>query len=70
MFEDMDTDSNDLGFPVEWTEAVIYGLAVRLAPEYGLSINERQQLKMEAKEFKDVALSFGTEEGSLFLQPG
>jgi hypothetical protein len=70
MFEDMDSDSNDLAFPAEWTEAVIYGLAVRLAPEYGLSINERQQLKMEAKEFKDAALSFGTEEGSLFFQPG
>lgn len=70
MFEDMDSDSNDLSFPPEWTEAIIYGLAVRLAPEYGLSINERQQLKMEAKEIKDVALGFGTEEGSLFIQPG
>ena len=70
MFEDMDSDSNDLSLPPEWTEAVIYGLAVRLAPEYGLSINERQQLKMEAKEAKDLALSFGTEEGSLYIQPG
>jgi hypothetical protein len=66
----MDSDSNDLSLPPEWTEAVIYGLAVRLAPEYGLSINERQQLKMEAKEFKDTALGFGTEEGSLYIQPG
>lgn len=70
MYEDMDSDSNNLGFPSEWVEAVIYGLAVRLAPEYSLSINERQQLKMEAKEIKDTALGFGTEEGSLFIQPG
>lgn len=70
MFEDMDSDSNDLSFPPEWTKAVTYQLAVDLAPEYGLSINERQQLKMEAKEFKEEALSFGTEEGSLFIQPG
>ena len=70
MFEDMDSQTNDLAFPSEWVEAVIYGLAVRLAPEYGLSINERQQLKMDAKEFKDVALGFGTEEGSLYIQPG
>lgn len=70
MYEDMDTQSDDLGFPSEWSKAVIYQLAVDLAPEYGLSINERQLLKAEAKEAKDDALSFGTEEGSLFLQPG
>jgi hypothetical protein len=70
MFEDMDSDSNDLAFPPEWTKAVTYQLAVDLAPEYGLSINERQQLKMEAKEIKEEALSFGTEEGSFFIQPG
>ena len=69
MFEDMDSDANELAFPAEWIEAVTYGLAVRLAPEYGLSINERQQLKIEAKEIKDLALGFGTEEGSLFIQP-
>lgn len=70
MYEDMDSDSNDLGMPPEWTEAIIYALAVRLASEYGLSINERQQLKMEAKELKDTALGFGTEEGSFYIQPG
>ena len=69
-YEDMDSDSNDLSFPPEWAEAIIYELAVRLSSEYGLSINERQQLKMEAKEIRDRALSFGTEEGSLFIQPG
>lgn len=70
MFEDMDSDSNDLAFPAEWAKAVTYQLAVDLAPEYGLSINERQQLKLEAKEIKEEALSYGTEEGSLFIQPG
>jgi hypothetical protein len=70
MYDDMDSDSNTLALPPEWTEAVIYGLAVRLAPEYGLSINERQQLKLEAREFKEIALGFGTEEGSLYIQPG
>lgn len=70
MFEDMDSQSDDLGFPAEYTQAIIYALAVSIAPEYGLSINERQQLKMEAKEHRDIALGFGTEEGSLYLQPG
>lgn len=70
MFEDMDSNTDDLAFPAEWVDAVIYQLAVRIAPEYGLSINERQQLKMEAKEILNEALGFGTEEGSLFIQPG
>jgi hypothetical protein len=70
MFSDMDATGDELDFPPEWTESIIYSLAVRLAPEYGLSINERQQLKMEAKEIREQALSFGTEEGSIFLQPG
>jgi len=68
-FEDMNSASNDFDFPPYWTEALIYGLAWRLAPEYGIPINDRNQMASEAKYFHEQALSFGTEEGSLFLQP-
>lgn len=68
-FQDFDTSSDEPDFPVEWHEALIYNLAVRLAPEYGLALNDRVTLKQEAKEFLDDALSFGTEEGSLYIFP-
>jgi len=68
-FQDFNASTNDLDFPPYWTEAVIYGLAWRLAPEYGLPPQDRADIKNEALYFKNEALSFGTEEGSLFMQP-
>jgi hypothetical protein len=68
-FEDMTNATDDLDFPSEWTDAVIYLLAVSLAPEYGVPLQDRQLLKKEADELHATALMFGTEEGSLFFQP-
>jgi len=68
-FQDFDNSTDEPDFPVEWHEALIYNLAARLAPEYGLAVNERAAIRQEAKEFLEEALSFGTEEGSLFLMP-
>jgi hypothetical protein len=68
-FQDFDSSSDEPDFPVEWHEALIYQLALRLAPEYGLSLNERMVLKKEADSILEAALSFGTEEGSLFIVP-
>lgn len=56
-------------FPPYWTDALIYGLAVRLAPEYGLPLQDRQTLKSEAKEYLDMAKDYGDEDGSLLVQP-
>lgn len=68
-FEDMTSASDDFDFPPYWTEALIFGLARRLAPEYGIPIQDRQELKQEAEFFHQSALSFGTEEGSIYFQP-
>jgi hypothetical protein len=68
-FEDMNASTDDLDFPSFWTEAMIYGLANRLAPEYGLPIQDRQLLTQEATLHHQNALSFGTEEGSIYFQP-
>lgn len=68
-FEDMVGGTDNLDFPQFWQEAVIYGLAVRLSPEFGVPIQDRAMLKAEAKEYLDEALSFGTEEGSMYIQP-
>lgn len=67
-FEDMDSVSNTFDFPQEWYDALKFGLADRLAPEYGLSLQERQDIANRAKTYKTEALSFGLEEGSLYFQ--
>lgn len=61
------TDTMD--FPEEWYNAVVYELAVRLAPEWGVPLNDRGLLMKEAKMFLDRVLDFGTEDGSIFFYP-
>lgn len=68
-FEDMVISTDDFDFPSYWTEAIIYGLASRLAPEYGIPLQDRAALRQEAEFYHNQALSYGTEEGSMFLQP-
>lgn len=67
-YQDFDTATDTPDFPQEWYEAVKYGLAVRLAGEYNIDIETRRMLQQEAAVFKQEALSFGTEENSLYFQ--
>lgn len=68
-FEDFDASTDNPDFPQEWYEALKYGLASRLAGEYGISMDDRRQLMQEALLIKNEALGFGTEEGSFFFSP-
>ena len=68
-FEDFDSSTDTPDFPQEWYEAIKYGLAIRLAGEYGLPLEDRRQLLQEYILIKTDALGFGTEEGSLFVYP-
>jgi hypothetical protein len=56
-------------FPSYYTDALIYQLAVRLSPEYGIPNQDRGMLKQEAKEYTDEAFSYGDEDGSLYFSP-
>ncbi len=60
------TDTPD--FPQFWTQALIYGLAVALAPETGVPLQDRQLLKSEADSYRKMANDYGDEDGSLYLQ--
>ena len=66
---DFDLASDTPDFPAEWLDALTYGLAHRLSPEYGLALNERQYLKQEALEMKANAMAWDQEPTSIFLQP-
>jgi hypothetical protein len=61
------TDTPD--FPVYWTETLIYGLAHRLAPEYGVSLPDRQDLLQTFQRLKADAEGYGDEDGSLYFAP-
>jgi len=45
----------------------MYGLATRLAPEYGIPAADRKVLWQEMNIIKQDALNFGLEEGSLYF---
>lgn len=66
--DDMDAATDDFEFPQEWLEVVKYGLAIRLAPMYGLPIEDRRQLYFEYKPMKDSLTSWDQEDGSVYLQ--
>ena len=66
-YADFDAATDTPDFPQEWYEAVKYGLACRLAGDYGLNLQDRRQLLAEAKELKDNALMSSGESGSIYF---
>lgn len=68
-FEDMVVSTDDLDFPVEWEEAIEWGLAQRLAPRNGVPINRTSQIRAHAALALEDALGWDAENTSVFLQP-
>lgn len=60
------TDTPD--FPQEWNNAIIYNLALLLAPEYTIPVLTMSFLEKQAEKHLDAAMSNMVEEGSLFMQ--
>lgn len=67
LVDDFDSPSNNPQFPIEWANAIIWNLAVELAPEYGLSIKERQLLKFEATSKLNALLDYDVENASVII---
>lgn len=68
-FEDAGIATDTLDFPQYWLLAIVYRLAWLMAPDYGVPPNDRTVLAKEADLLWNRALGFGTEEGSLFVEP-
>lgn len=63
------TDSADTpDFPKEWTNALIYGLAVEIGYRYGLDEKRLTKVEQMAKYWRDLAGGM-SQENSLYLQP-
>ena len=63
------TADNVISFPQEWQLAVVYGLMVILAPEYGIPLSEQQLYMTQAAMEKQRVMDWDTEHVSVFYQP-
>lgn len=68
-FEDFDAAGDTPDFPQEWYLALCYGLAVILAPTYGMPVVDRKQLQVEATLAFEQAESNEPEQGSMRILP-
>lgn len=68
-YQDFDLSTDIPDFPQHWLNAIKWGLAAELSFEAGVNVNERGMILKMAQMHKEAALSFGTEEGSLWIQP-
>lgn len=66
--EDFDSAANTPDFPVEWQNALMWGLSDQLSGVYGRPIEERNYYKKRAKEEFDEADGFDIEEGTVQFQ--
>lgn len=69
-FQDFDAAANQPDFPSYWINALKWMLADQLSYEYGVPLAERAMISKKAEQHRLRALSFGTEEGSLYITPG
>ena len=65
--EDVDALTDTLDFPQEWTEAIAYNLAVRIAPRVGANL--RQDVALMADALKIKLEGFDAEFTSTYFQP-
>jgi len=68
-FSDFDSSTDTPDFPQEWIRALIYGLADEMSLDYGIPEKTQDRLKSRAAEYKEEALGFTQEEGSIFFSP-
>lgn len=68
-FQDFDASTDTPDFPQAFYLPIMVELASMLAPKFGVSLEERKQLLMEAKLYRDDALSTIYPEGSYQIEP-
>jgi hypothetical protein len=66
-FEILNASGDTFDCPDEWIEPIKYGLATRLAPEYGIPLAERQLLAAEYMSLRQGILDYNFDYTSTFL---
>jgi hypothetical protein len=67
--QDIDLSTNNVDFPAEWLEAIVYNLAMRLADDYDTPLVKVQSITAKAVEFLDNLLGFDIETENIAIQP-
>lgn len=67
LVDDFDAASNNPQFPIEWGNAIVWNLAVEIAPEYGVSVRDRIALKSEARDKLETVLDYDVENASVVI---
>ena len=67
--EDILTATSVPNFPVEWMQALTWGLADQLALEYGLPVNHRQEIMTRAESYKSKLEDWDVENSSTYFTP-
>lgn len=68
--DDFDAAADNAQFPIEWSSALIWGLAAELAPEYGVPEREIQRTFNIASSKLSAALDADHENASVMLERG
>jgi hypothetical protein len=68
-FDDMSGSTQNMDVPQEWIEAIKWGLAMRLAPEYGVPKEKLSFIKGMADQALALVDGWDQEPTSLLLQP-
>lgn len=68
-FQILTDASQTIDMPREWQLAVVYGLAVLLAPEFSIPLADRQKLEQESEKILQRTLEGTGENASFFIQP-
>ena len=66
--EDVDTGTDSMDFPTEWTLPLIYGLAAELMIAYG-KFQELPIIQQKAEQYKIIARDFDADEAPLYILP-
>lgn len=66
--EDVDSATNNVDFPTEWTLPLIYGLAAELMVAYG-KFQELPIVQAKADQYKQIVRDFDADEAPLFILP-
>jgi hypothetical protein len=67
--DDILTSISIPNFPVEWMQALTWGLADQLALEYGLPVNHRQEINLRSEKYKSQLEDWDVEYSSTYFTP-
>lgn len=67
-FEYFTSSSETMDLPEEYYLPLVYDLAVLIAPDWGLPLEDRRALREEAEKYMNEIQSFGEEDASWFFQ--